>query len=186
MKTSEQINEIAEALSKAQGQMKGAEKDGRNPHFKSKYMTLDAVWHSIREALSANGLSAVQDVTNWEGGIAVETRILHKSGQWLQFGPLNMPSSKTDVQAFGSCTSYGKRYSLCAALGIVGVGEEDDDGEGAMVRESKISESQLSMIRESIAGDKERESKICSFYRVSSLEDMNSSQADAAIKYLKK
>jgi len=43
---SEQINELAEALAKAQGQMQNAKKDSTNPHFKSNYR--NNVDHKLR------------------------------------------------------------------------------------------------------------------------------------------
>jgi len=43
MQTSELINELATALSKAQGQIRGAVKDAENPHFRSKYADLASV-----------------------------------------------------------------------------------------------------------------------------------------------
>ncbi|MFD4818182.1 ERF family protein [Peribacillus butanolivorans] len=42
MKTSESIANIAKALSGFQSEVKQPEKDGTNPHFKSKYVTLFA------------------------------------------------------------------------------------------------------------------------------------------------
>ena len=44
MRTSEQVNEVAAALAKAQGEMKPALKDSENPHFRSKYADLARVW----------------------------------------------------------------------------------------------------------------------------------------------
>lgn len=129
MKTSEQINEIAEAMSKAQGQMQPADLEGSNPHFKSKYVTLASVWNAIRKPLTDNGLSVFQDVTTSERSVSVETKIVHKSGQWMEFGPLLMPVGKQDAQGFGSSITYAKRYALCASLGVVG--DEDDDGNEA-------------------------------------------------------
>ena len=43
MKASEQINELAAALSKAQSDMGGAVKDSANPFFKSNYADLTSV-----------------------------------------------------------------------------------------------------------------------------------------------
>lgn len=43
MNKSESIGKLAEALSKAQGEMKGAIKDADNPYFKSKYADLASV-----------------------------------------------------------------------------------------------------------------------------------------------
>ena len=38
------LNELADALSKAQAEMKPALKDASNPFFKSKYATLESCW----------------------------------------------------------------------------------------------------------------------------------------------
>lgn len=129
MQTSEQINDIAAAMVKAQASMKPAVKDATNPAFRSKYADLAAVWDACRGPLTANGLTVWQDVTTEADGIAVRTRLVHTSGQWVEFGPLVVPLSKHDAHGVGSATSYGKRYGLSAAVGIVA--EDDDDGNAA-------------------------------------------------------
>ncbi len=129
MKRSEQTNEIAKALSKFQGQMKPAVKDSSNPHFRSKFASINSVWEAIREPLNENMLYAAQDVTTEPGFAIVETEIHHESGQWMQFGPLRLPVLKQDAQGYGSAITYAKRYALCAALGVVS--DEDDDGNAA-------------------------------------------------------
>ncbi len=133
MKRSENVNEISKAMSSFQGQMKPALKDSANPFFKSRYSNLESVWEAIREPLCKNELTAVQDVFTTENGVSISTTLLHSSGQWMEFGPLEIPLSKKDAQSVGSATSYGKRYALCAACGVVS-GDEDDDGEKAMNR----------------------------------------------------
>ena len=60
MQTSEQINELAAALAKAQGEITGALKDSANPFFKSKYADLASCWDACRGPLSRNGLSVIQ------------------------------------------------------------------------------------------------------------------------------
>ena len=133
MKTSEQINEIAKAMSLAQGEMKPASKSTENPFFKSKYSSLAQVMDAIREPFAKNNLCVFQDVSSTELGVAVSTRVCHSSGQWIEFGPMLVPLTKKDAQGVGSATSYGKRYSLSAAVGVVSE-LEDDDGEAAMNR----------------------------------------------------
>ena len=56
------INELATALSKAQGAFSNPEKDRRNPHFGSCYATLGAVIEATRKALAANGLVPINVV----------------------------------------------------------------------------------------------------------------------------
>jgi hypothetical protein len=48
--------------------------------------------------------------------------------------PLRLPAGKT-AQATGSALSYGKRYSLMAALGLA---TEDDDGAAASPRPERV------------------------------------------------
>ena len=60
MAKSEQINELALALSKVQGEIDGAIKDANNPFFKSKYADLTSCWQACREQLSKNNIAVVQ------------------------------------------------------------------------------------------------------------------------------
>lgn len=130
MKTSENIIEISKAMNLAQREMRPAIKDSTNPHFRSKYSDLASVMDAIREPIGNNGLSIWQDATLEDLGVSVTTRIVHISGQWVEFGPLTIPIGKRDAHAVGSACSYGKRYALCAALGVVS--DDDDDGNKAV------------------------------------------------------
>jgi hypothetical protein len=129
MKSSEQVNEIAKALSNMQGSMGPAKKDKVNPFFKSHYADLTSVWNAIRDPLCENNLCVTQDAVTLPEGISVSTRVVHESGQWFEYGPLLVPLSKNDAQAVGSAISYAKRYALGACLGVVA--EVDDDGNKA-------------------------------------------------------
>lgn len=136
MNTSEQINELAAALSKAQGEIDGAVKDTVNGFFKNKYADLSSVWAACRKQLSANGISIIQSPEESESGIAVETMMMHSSGQWAR-GRYSMPVSKLDAQAVGSAITYARRYALAA---MVGVAPEDDDGNAAAKTAAKKSD----------------------------------------------
>lgn len=128
METSEKIDELAGALAKAQGEIKGALKDATNPFFKSKYATLDAVWDACRAALSSNGLSIVQGAsTPHEATVSVTTMLLHSSGQWIR-DVLTLPAGEGGPQETGSALTYARRYGLSA---MVGVAPEDDDDANA-------------------------------------------------------
>jgi len=129
MNKSENINELAAALSRAQGAIKGALKDSLNPHFKAKYADLASTWDACREQLAKNELSVVQmpDVSD-TGGIAVETILMHSSGQWIS-SRFVMPVPKPDAHGVGSAITYARRYALAA---MVGIAPEDDDGNKAI------------------------------------------------------
>jgi len=124
MNKSEQINELATALAKAQGKMKGAIKDSSNPFFKSKYADLANVIDDIRLPFSENGLSYMQYTISTEKGLELETMIMHSSGQWISATHPIKPA-KEDMQAVLAATTYARRGLLSA---MAGVSQIDDDG----------------------------------------------------------
>lgn len=126
------MNEIKQASSafvKAQKQFSPALKCSTNPHFKSKYADLAACVEAVLDALNENGLALQQFSHEREGGVAIETRLIHESGEIIDCGVLFVPASKQDAQGYGSALTYARRYSLMAACGIA---PEDDDGNKAV------------------------------------------------------
>ena len=123
---SSEINELAGALSLAQGEMSPAKKGANNPFFKSKYADLAEVIEASRYPLSSNDLSIAQYC---EDGYVV-TQLMHSSGQWLR-GRLRIQPKDNTPQGIGSALTYARRYSWQM---MVGLGAEDDDGEAAMGR----------------------------------------------------
>ncbi len=141
---SESIAKLVAALSKAQGEMSGAAKSSDNPFFRSKYADLASVWDACRQPLSKHGLAIIQTphpAEKVESGLyetraIVETLLAHESGEWISsvislpvLGPELKGGGRGEVnaQSFGSALTYARRYSLAA---MVGVYQEDDDGEG--------------------------------------------------------
>lgn len=124
---SDSLDKLATALAKAQAEIEGAVKDKSNPAFRSKYADLGAVWDAIRDPLTKNQLSVVQFPRRTQTGVAVKTMLLHASGQWIA-GEMEVPCTKQDAHGVGSATTYARRFSLSA---VVGVAPMDDDGNGA-------------------------------------------------------
>jgi len=126
---SNEINELFEALSKAQAEMVGAKKGSENPFFKSKYADLQSILEAVREPLAKHDLCVTQTVNSPDVGSAVITTTLgHKSGQWMQ-GNCPIINTKGDAQGMGSAITYARRYSLAA---ICGIAQMDDDGNTAV------------------------------------------------------
>lgn len=128
----EPINELAKALAAAQGEMRGAAKDAKNPHFKSDYATLASVIETARPVLAKHGLAVVQlpgaiDDT----GLHLTTILMHASGQNIR-SDFVMPVPRRDPQGVGSAITYARRYALMSVLGIPA---EDDDGNAAQPAE---------------------------------------------------
>ena len=140
MNKSEQINELAAALARAQGQMASAKKDSDNPFFKSKYADLASVVEAIRGPFAEHGLSYVQLPIPTEGNvITIETVLMHASGQWIS-SVVDVPVAKADAQGYGSAITYARRYGLQA---MAGVAAEDDDGNAAAKAKPRPTEAEM-------------------------------------------
>lgn len=137
MKMSEQLDEIAAALSKFQGEISNPNNDATNPQYRSKYSTLANVINTVKPILAKHGLSYIQSPFTLDDGlhIGITTLLMHSSGQFIQSDPLILPAFKLgkdsvkiyDAQAAGIAVSYGRRYSLSSILGISS--EDDDDAQ---------------------------------------------------------
>lgn len=120
---SEEIGELAKALVAAQAALQPVRKECDNPFYHSKYADLA----SCKAALTPfyqQGIAIVQcPMPANPGFIALETTLLHTSGQWIK-SRLEMPLAKHDPQGAGSALTYACRYAL-VMTGLVT--EEDDD-----------------------------------------------------------
>jgi hypothetical protein len=128
MNTSEQINELATALAKAQSEMGSATKDAKNPHFKSSYATLASCINAALPVLSGHGIAVLQPTVVRDGQLYVCTRLVHSSGQWIESEYPVEISRGSGPQATGSGVTYARRYSLTSMIALA---TEDDDGEAA-------------------------------------------------------
>ena len=193
--TSENINELATALAKAQTQVETAVKDKKNSLYNTKYADLGVVWMACREALNSNGLSVCQTTEVRELGSVLVTRLIHSSGQWIK-GEILLVVTKAkekmnDMQALGSAITFARRYGLAA---IVGVCTEDDDGNssGSVNKSSErasaspLTSVNLSAIRFMLddLGDPNNMMHILTVERVRSLEEVPDSSFTKIMKWL--
>lgn len=123
------MSELHKAMAAAFPKIQGAVAQKTNPQFGSKYADLGCVIEAIKPALSENGLWFTQIIQNVPGCAAIETIIMHSSGESLSCGVVSIPIGKPTAQGYGSALTYARRYSLSAAFGVAP--EEDDDGNAA-------------------------------------------------------
>jgi len=135
MDRSEEINELAAALSKFQGEFRAVAKDAENPYFKSKYADLTAHLEVALPLLSKHGLSLLQMPCGDGQDAAMQTMLMHESGQYISQID-RMKPAKNDAHGIGSADTYLRRYGLS----IYGAYADDDDGNKAVEEEdySKI------------------------------------------------
>lgn len=197
---SEQINELAAALSKAQGEVENAQKNRENEAFKretangkkaSKYADLAAVWEACRTALTKNGLSVVQTMRTDEAGtVYVVTTLLHSSGQWLS-GEMPARPTKNDMQGLTGAITYARRSSLAA---MVGVAQDDDDGNTAVgsnantnaVSNEPITQEQVADLSDLLDRTGSNLDAFLKFFAVDLLKDLPARRYSEAVQMLER
>jgi hypothetical protein len=129
MNKSDTIKELAAALASAQAEMPAAKMGAVNPFLKNKYADLGSVIEAARPVLGKHGLAFTQLVSSNEGGLSVETVLMHKGGEWISETvtlATGEERGKSAAQVAGSVITYLRRYSLAAILGMYA--DEDTDG----------------------------------------------------------
>ena len=145
MRASEQLDELAAALSQAQGEFPAIPKDctakiktKSGGEYSFKYADLETILASVRPVLAKHGLSLICDVqfqvTSNGRAMVATVRLMHSSGQWVESSPLAVPIEpdsydRQPAQACGSSATYATRYAIEALLAIRA--SEDDDGAAA-------------------------------------------------------
>lgn len=124
------IDQLATALAKSQAEMNIADRNQKNPFFKSSYADFEAIIAASRPALCKYGLSVIQSPFVCEDGNSyLITILMHSSGQWIKSKARHNPA-KTDIQSLSSYNTYLKRMCYASLIGV-STGGEDDDGQAA-------------------------------------------------------
>ena len=146
MNNSEQINELASALCKAQSELDNASKSSTGHCYK--YADLGEIIDILTPVLSKYGLAHMQSPVIVDGRACLETIIMHESGQYISNTAL-MAHAKlhkgNDAQMMGATIAYQRRYSLKSMFGIAEVDEEQN----FKSNETKTARKQSDVIKES-------------------------------------
>jgi hypothetical protein len=164
---------------------RGGIKD-RNGNVQSTYALWEDVNEAIRPLLAEHGFSLSFRVKRSDGEITVTGVLAHRDGH-SEETELSLPSdtsgSKNAVQAVGSSTSYGKRYTAFALLNITTQGE-DDDGAGAG-RDRTVDDGQLVLLQ-GLAGAVGADLiRFCKVFNIPSLRDLPAARYGDAVRQLR-
>lgn len=94
--------------------------------------------------------------------------------------PLDVSGSKNNVQAVGSSTSYGKRYTASLLLNIRTKGEDDDGEAGGQT--GLVSDEQAEKILELLTRDKADVQLFCKSMKIESIVQLPASRYREAIE----
>jgi len=119
-----------------------------------------ALWEDINEAikpfLAEHGFT-ISFRTGFEDEKVVVTCVLSRDGHSEETTmklPVDTSGSKNTVQAFGSSTSYGKRYTAMALLNLTSRGEDDDGKAGGAKCITEQQAADLHALIEEVKADK--------------------------------
>jgi len=134
METTNQLNHMAGALSKAQGEMTNPPKTRTvkvntkgGGSYSYSYAELDGIIDHVRPIIAKHNLAIIQRIDTTPEAVTLITELIHESGQSVS-STHPLPKACA-AQEFGSYLTYARRYSLCAILGIAA--ESDNDGSAA-------------------------------------------------------
>ncbi len=121
---SEKTDELAKALSIAQGDFEVCYKNSKGPF--GEFADLRALYKAIKYPMKANGLSHSQPIQDQDGGLFLHTIVRHSSDQFIKSRIRVTPPADGDLRKLNSSVAFLKRMSLSSMLGITGSSEDDD------------------------------------------------------------
>ena len=102
-------------------------KNSKNPHFKNRYISLDAVLEAILPRLHEKGILLLQPVIQIDGAPALRTSLVHVESGEAYTAEMLLVLDRESPQGQGSAITYARRYSILTLLGLNA--DEDDDAE---------------------------------------------------------
>ena len=128
MKPEKKPESLPAAFAAALAEMPSPALDKVNTAFgRFKYASLGSFLETCRPHLARFGLALASDFEPTpDGNLMCWTVIRDGTGDTLRLAPVPVRVDLAKPQATGSAMTYARRYSLSAALGVVG--DEDDDG----------------------------------------------------------
>lgn len=125
MEHSDNINEIAGALSALAGDICDVGKDVQGYGYR--YAAIDSYLRIARPLLAKHGLALVQSPRTQPGAITLTSLVTHSSGQWIRSEltlAIEPKKGLSEAQCAGTVITYARRYALASLLGMAA---EDDD-----------------------------------------------------------
>lgn len=113
-------------------------KDGKNPHFKNEYITLDNLVETLKPELESNKLLVVHYLQ--DNKLITEIKDMEENESVKSEFPI-AEETIANPQKVGSAITYAKRYNLGAIFNIIT--DEDDDGNSASKAKSEKGQNNL-------------------------------------------
>lgn len=162
------------------------------------YAKLEDINDTVRPTLQKYGFGVSFAINQSQSSLTVAATLMHRLGHFKETTitlPIDNTGSKNAVQAVGSTTSYGKRYTLCAILNI-STGDDIDgyflknedkpNQAGAIaVADPTIDAKQIKKIRDALKIAGVTEERFCKSAGIEKLSDLSEWRFEGAIEHIK-
>ena len=129
---------IISLLIKARSEIQPPKKEGTNPHFRSRYVTLEGCIEAVTQPLANNGFFLSQQVGSNEFGSFVTTKIYHQDYSQVMECTVPLVLAKNDMQGLGSAVTYARRYGIMSLLNLP---SEDDDANQSTTQTNSLADT---------------------------------------------
>ena len=127
MPRNDRTQEHPRSVARSATELRRAEKDTENSHFKNKYASLKSTIRAVKPALNAEGIVFSQPVMGGELGYFVRTVFLHVDSDTEIHTDVPLIMGKQAMQDLKSASTYARRIGLENLSGIAP--SDDDDAE---------------------------------------------------------
>lgn len=159
----------------------------------SEYADWPSISAAITPILSEFGFSLNFGGSNDANEKTTVAKLRHVQGH-METNAITLPhdtsGAKNKVQAIGSSSTYGQRYSACPLVGVVVHGADDDGAAAAgkpreLAADALVSEIMVTSDAVTKATGENQIELICEAYSVGSINDLTDKQARGALRTLR-
>lgn len=153
--------------------------------IRSTYAKWEDINEQIKPILFKFGFGLSFRVKREADQVVVTGVLSHRLGHYEETTlpvPLDTSGSKNNVQAVGSSTSYGKRYTASALLNLTSRHEDDDGVKGG--RRETITTEQAELARARLEKTKSNIPVFCAIFKVERLEDIPAKEHERMMKLI--
>jgi len=170
-------------FARLQAELPAVVRRGKGHNAKS-YARYEDVSETIRAPMSKHGFSLSFRVATGDNQMIVTGVLGHAGGHTEETAitlPADTSGNKNAVQAWGSSSSYGRRY---VALALLGIATEDEDDDGKLAGNEPITEEQCARLCKLVADAGADMDKVLAFASVESPSEIPQSKYAAIVAKL--
>ena len=190
MENRRSIEAFNSAMANAQAEMPAVVKNQLNSHTNKKYADLFAIADKAMPQIYKNGfgLSFSECAATKENCIGVACLVTHSAGHSVRY-EFNVPldkagsagkTNKTDVQAYGSTMTYGRRYATCNVFNIQ---VTDNDGAAEV---TMITEAEAQNLLALLSSDYQDLPGFCNFFGIQKVADLPAEKFSTAMTMIER